>query len=152
MEGLSCEAIEAKLDLTAPTILSCRNTFLRRARVRNTGRTGHTNSRSTGGGILDATRVVPTTRLSDRLRRKLDAELRVSKDLVDRVWHESDLMVWTRPVVRSGYSHRKEVAPHGRESDRARYREARISGAWSGCIGTGQFLESESEEVMSRSF
>lgn len=94
-EGLSYEAIQTKLDTTAPTISRWKKRFLASGLDGfETQRPGQPPQKLTAklrGKILDATRRRPRDGSTHWSCRRLAVELGISKDLVHRVWHEAGL-------------------------------------------------------------
>jgi transposase len=94
-DGVSYDAIKAKLDTTAPTISRWKQRFLTAGLDGlETHRPGQPPSKLTAklrARILEATRRKPTDGATHWSCRKLAAHLGVSKDLVHRVWRETGL-------------------------------------------------------------
>lgn len=94
-EGLSYEAIQSKLDTTAPTISRWKKRFLESGLDGfETQRPGQPPQKLTAklrGKILEATRRPPRDGSTHWSCRKLASELGISKDLVHRVWREAGL-------------------------------------------------------------
>ena len=94
-EGLSYEAIQSKLDTTAPTIARWKRRFLENGLDGfETQRPGQPPQKLTAklrGRILEATRRRPRDGSTHWSCRKLATELGISKDLVHRVWREAGL-------------------------------------------------------------
>ncbi len=93
--GTSYDAIKAKLDTTAPTISRWKKRFLAAGLDGfETHRPGQPPSKLTArlrARILSATRRKPADGSTRWSCRKLARELGISKDLVNRVWHEAGL-------------------------------------------------------------
>jgi len=94
-EGSSYEAIQAKLDTTAPTISRWKKRFLEQGLDGlETQRPGQPPSKLTArlrARILSATRGKPSDGSTHWSCRKLAAELGVSKTMVHKVWQEAGL-------------------------------------------------------------
>jgi transposase len=94
-DGCSYEAIQAKLDTTAPTISRWKKRFLdQELDGFETQRPGQPPQKLTAklrGRILEATRRGPRDGSTHWSCRKLAGELDLSKDLVHRVWREAGL-------------------------------------------------------------
>jgi transposase len=94
-EGLSYEAIQSKLDTTAPTIWRWKKRFLENGLDGfETQRPGQPPQKLTAqlrGRILEATRRRPRDGSTHWSCRKLASQLGISKDLVHRVWREAGL-------------------------------------------------------------
>ena len=94
-EGVPYEAIQSKLDTTAPTISRWKKRYLQRGLDGfETQRPGQPPQKLTAklrARILEATRRRPRDGSTHWSCRKLASELGISKDLVHRVWREAGL-------------------------------------------------------------
>src|SRR5271156_3424134 len=94
-EGMPYEAIQAKLDTTAPTIARWKKRFLENGldgfETQRPGQPPQKLTTKLRGRILEATRRRPRDGSPHWSCRKLAAELGISKDLVHRVWLEAGL-------------------------------------------------------------
>lgn len=95
-EGLPYRTIQERLDTTAPTISRWKDRFLKQRlagllEIRHPGQKPSVITPALQAKVLAATRRKPKDGSTHWSCRKLAAQLRISKDTVQRIWHKAGL-------------------------------------------------------------